>query len=62
LSSDRTAPLKPKPGLNGLLVGVLHLFDEVTLRRNEYGVCASGSSGHPLPGEFASCESLSMSV
>src|SRR5262245_27512756 len=35
---------------------------EVTLRLNEYGVCASGSWGHPLPDAFASRESLLMSV
>jgi hypothetical protein len=31
---------------------------DVTLRVNEYEVCSAGSPGHPLPREFASCESL----
>ena len=37
--------------------------EDTTLRTNEYGLRASsGSSGHPLPDEFASCESFLMSV
>src|SRR5580765_7477097 len=42
---------------------VNHFLEEDTLRTNEYGLRASsGSSGHPLPDAFASCESLLMSV
>src|SRR5579862_2086807 len=43
-------------------IAVIYFCEGVTLRLNEYGVCSTASCGHPLPREFASRESLLMSV
>src|ERR1700758_3671233 len=50
-----TGVLSVKAMLHQSLLTIAHFCEEGTLRTNEYGLRASsGSSGHPLPDEFAS--------